>query len=166
MNHYLTTLTTKPLSNIQMTDRVWGERKDRFRITYQKSYFDPSNQKFVHKYDCYLEPIFAYSPSHKTVDIITWKPEKIEKYHLKRFSIYTDKSCRYLKDVYIGRQFHPHKNPKTRCLCVGEYFQNKEISDKLVDFLVFACMMKFNKDDCYILPNMNDAKEIVKCQIF
>ncbi len=127
--------------------------------------YNEEHQRVLYKFRCCLDLRFAYSPDTKTVKFITWKPEKIAKYRLNYFYIVSDRSGRLLEKVLIDKQFHPHKDRKSGCLCFGEFFQNRELSEECITILILSCMVKYNIDDCFELPNLNDAKEITTCQI-
>jgi hypothetical protein len=164
--HELSTEKRNPLQRYQIgvgNDKVEKITKNfRVRLTHQYV----STRKFtVYRYECHLEPIFAWWSDTKLIELIEWKPEASNKYRISSFEIRTDKNI--IKTVRLKNQFHPHRDPKTGFLCLDKNFKDQPISDEKIDCMAFLCLTKFNVNDCYQLPNMlQHAKEITQCQIF
>ena len=120
--------------------------------------------ELFHKFRCQLDLSFGVRPSTRHVQRILWKPEKVGKYRLRYFYVVTDLTGQ-LKGVLLDKQFHPHKDRNSGYMCLSNHYSNVKFTDECLVRLVLTCILKYNAEDCYELPNLNDAREIIECQI-
>jgi hypothetical protein len=82
---------------------------------------------------------------------------KTPSYAISRFTIFADKSGKNLDEVRLGKQIHPHKDPRNGCLCIG-VFQGLPLNRETVKQMIFHCLLKYNETDCFHVPDISEAK--------
>jgi hypothetical protein len=111
-------------------------------IKFDKSWKNIKN-KIIYQLNCSIKPIFKHTGD---------KSERVElsdKYIIKRLIVIASEDGK-LEAVDLGKQEHPHKDPKNNRFCLGK-LERIQVNPTLV-FVLMACLLKYNSYDCFSLP--------------
>ena len=112
-------------------------------IKFDKSWKDQKNHKIIYQLNCSIKPIFKHTGD---------KSEQVslsDKYLITRLKLIASEDGK-LEAVNLGRQEHPHKDPKNNRFCLGK-LEGIQVNPTLV-FVLMACLLKYNSYDCFCLP--------------
>ena len=126
-------------------------RKGSIWVSFNKSYRNYAGE-LEYKFNCHIEPLICVSDQK-----IYFMQFKTPIYVISKFTVLADKSGKYIHAVELGRQMHPHKDPRNGFLCIG-VFQGKPLNRETVKQMIFHCLLKYNETDCFHVPDISEAK--------
>jgi len=97
-----------------------------------------------HRFECRTKPVICRR-ENKRLKIIACP----DKYLVKYGSMVVDLKGNLL-GIHIREQIHPHKDPNSGYICLGQY-ENMKFDRKCMDH-VFNILMSYNPDDCFCIP--------------
>ena len=126
-------------------------RKDDIWVAFHKTYLNHAGRRY-YDFNCHIEPIICVSD--KKVYLMRFKKPT---YAISKFTVMSDKSGKYIDCVRLGNQNHPHRDPENGFLCIG-VFQGLPLNEVTVKQMVFHCLLKYNEQHCYRVPDISEAK--------
>lgn len=114
-------------------------------VKFNKSIVSISLGKIYYEFKCSCKPFLCQSNGKFYVTDLD------EKYRLSQFTLVTDKQQKHIVTIELGKQNHPHKDPKTGNICMGN-LKGVRIDKDVIRKLIW-CLLTYNENDCYELPD-------------
>jgi hypothetical protein len=108
--------------------------------------------RIIYKFKCSCKPFIRQSNGKFYVADLD------EKYRLNHFKLLSDKQKKHIIAIELGKQNHPHKDPKTGNVCMGN-LKGIRIAQDVIRKLIW-CLLTYNENDCYELPTSCKGKSL------